>query len=126
MWITPQTRAQALKHYESKVDYIRKNLETLQDTLQKKQDNLSYLITIMQSKLQAQANAAWYRLITHNIFDIHKMQFDQDVPFNQFPNFVGDNKSTYHRLKESTRLNASVLPTLAGGSLKQWFLNWGF
>jgi prefoldin alpha subunit len=53
-----KTRAQALKHYESKVDYIRKNLETLQDTLQKKQDNLNYLITIMQSKLQAQANTA--------------------------------------------------------------------
>jgi len=49
-----KNRSQALKHYETKVDFIRTNLETLQDTIQKKQDNLNYLLSIIQSKLQAQ------------------------------------------------------------------------
>ncbi|KAF7797001.1 hypothetical protein EIP86_008193 [Pleurotus ostreatoroseus] len=53
-----KTRTQATKHYESKVDYIRANLETLQDTLQKKQDNLNVLVNVMQSKLQAEAAKA--------------------------------------------------------------------
>jgi prefoldin alpha subunit len=55
---SPQNRSQALKHYETKVDFIRTNLETLQDTIQKKQDNLNYLLSIIQSKLQAQTQAA--------------------------------------------------------------------
>lgn len=50
-----QTRAQALKHYESKVEYIRMNLEALQETIQKKQENMNYLINILQMKLQQQA-----------------------------------------------------------------------
>lgn len=50
-----QTRAQALKHYDAKVDYIRTNLEALQDTISKKQDNMNYLVNIMQMKLQEQA-----------------------------------------------------------------------
>ena len=50
-----QTRAQALKHYEAKVDYIRTNLEALQETISKKQDNMNYLVSIMQAKLQEQA-----------------------------------------------------------------------
>jgi prefoldin alpha subunit len=53
-----QNRSQALKHYEIKVDFIRTNLETLQDTIQKKQDNLNYLLSIIQSKLQAQTQAS--------------------------------------------------------------------
>src|ERR1700691_733911 len=52
--IYSKNRSQALKHYETKVDFIRTNLETLQDTIQKKQDNLNYLLSIIQSKLQAQ------------------------------------------------------------------------
>lgn len=52
-----QNRAQATQHYTAKVDYIRTNLETLQDTIQKKQDNLNYLVNVMQMKLQAQATA---------------------------------------------------------------------
>jgi prefoldin alpha subunit len=51
-----QTRAEAIKHYEGKIDYIRTNLETLQDTIQKKQDNMSVVTNIMQAKLQAQAS----------------------------------------------------------------------
>lgn len=43
-----------MKHYESKVQYIESNLETLQEAIQKKQDNMGYLVNVMQSKLQAQ------------------------------------------------------------------------
>jgi prefoldin alpha subunit len=46
-----QTRAQALTHYQNKVDYVRGNLETLQNTIEKKQDNLNYLMNMMQSKM---------------------------------------------------------------------------
>ncbi|GBE85666.1 Prefoldin-domain-containing protein [Sparassis latifolia] len=51
-----KSRAQAWKHYESKVNYIQTNLESLQETIQKKQDNMNFLLNIMQSKLQAQAS----------------------------------------------------------------------
>ncbi|PSR84210.1 hypothetical protein PHLCEN_2v5498 [Hermanssonia centrifuga] len=49
-----KTRTQASKHYEAKVDYIKSNLETLQETIQKKQDNLNFLVNVMQSKLQTE------------------------------------------------------------------------
>ena len=48
-----QTRAEATKHYQSKIDYIRTNLESLQETITKKQDNMNYLTDVMQMKLQA-------------------------------------------------------------------------
>ncbi|KAI0247532.1 Prefoldin-domain-containing protein [Lactifluus subvellereus] len=51
-----KTRAQAVKHYEEKIEYIKKNLDGLQETIQKKQDNLSYLVNVIQSKLHAHAN----------------------------------------------------------------------
>jgi len=47
-----QNRGQAIKHYEEKIDYLKKNLDTLQETIQKKQDNMSYLVNVIQSKLQ--------------------------------------------------------------------------
>ncbi|KIM64596.1 hypothetical protein SCLCIDRAFT_15177 [Scleroderma citrinum Foug A] len=50
-----KTRAEATKYYTSKVDFIRSNLETLSETIQKKQENVNYLINVMQAKLQAQA-----------------------------------------------------------------------
>ncbi|KAJ7812295.1 hypothetical protein B0H14DRAFT_2377656, partial [Mycena olivaceomarginata] len=53
-----QTRAQAVKHYSAKVEYIRTNLETLQDTISKKQDNVNSLIGVMQAKLQQQKQPA--------------------------------------------------------------------
>ena len=58
--IRPQSRKDATKHYQDKVDYVRKNLETLQETLQRKQDNLQLVGQIMQSKIQqaSQAGAA--------------------------------------------------------------------
>ena len=51
----PQTRAQATKHYETKVEYIRTNLEALQETIQKKRENMNYIIQALQIKLQQQA-----------------------------------------------------------------------
>jgi prefoldin alpha subunit len=52
-----QTRPQALKHYSDKVEYIRTNLERLEDTIQKKRDHVNYLVNVMQSKLQTPAQA---------------------------------------------------------------------
>ncbi|KAF5375836.1 hypothetical protein D9615_008179 [Tricholomella constricta] len=52
-----KTRPQASKHYADKVEYIRTNLETLEDTIQKKRDNMNYLTNILQSKLQAQTQS---------------------------------------------------------------------
>ncbi|KAA1473321.1 Prefoldin-domain-containing protein [Dentipellis sp. KUC8613] len=49
-----KTRQQAVKHYESKIDYIKTNLDTLQETIQKKQENMNSLVNIMQAKLQSQ------------------------------------------------------------------------
>ena len=54
--ICAQTRTEATKHYEAKVDYIRTNLEALQETIQKKQENMNMLIQILQMKLQQQAS----------------------------------------------------------------------
>ncbi|KAF9233260.1 Prefoldin alpha subunit [Melanogaster broomeanus] len=53
-----KTRAEATKYYEAKVEFIRNNLETLSETIQKKQDNMNYLINVMQAKLQAQAQGS--------------------------------------------------------------------
>lgn len=52
-----QTRAQATKHYQSKVDYLQSNLETLQETILKKQENLTFVVNVLQSKIQAQSQA---------------------------------------------------------------------
>ncbi|TFK38519.1 Prefoldin [Crucibulum laeve] len=57
-YFVQKTRPQALKHYSGKVDYIRSNLETLEDTIQKKRENMNYLVGIMQTKIQAQTQAA--------------------------------------------------------------------
>ncbi|KAG6856208.1 hypothetical protein H0H87_006604 [Tephrocybe sp. NHM501043] len=50
-------RPQALKHYSDKVEYIQKNLETLEDTITKKRDNMGYLTNILQQKIQAQTQS---------------------------------------------------------------------
>jgi len=51
-----KTRAQAVKYYEGKIEYIKTNLDTLQETIEKKQDNMSYLLNVIQSKLQQSNN----------------------------------------------------------------------
>ncbi|KAF8635768.1 hypothetical protein AX17_003867 [Amanita inopinata Kibby_2008] len=52
-----KTRKQAVKHYNTKVGFIQTNLETLEETLQKKRENLNYVVTILQSKIQAQVQS---------------------------------------------------------------------
>ena len=54
-----QSLPDAKKHYNGKIDYVRTNLESLQETIQKKQDNLGYVMNIMQAKLaQSQGQAS--------------------------------------------------------------------
>ena len=48
----PQTRADATKHYNGKVDFVKENLEKLQETISKKQDNLQFVLNIMHVKEQ--------------------------------------------------------------------------
>ncbi|EDR02187.1 uncharacterized protein LACBIDRAFT_332595 [Laccaria bicolor S238N-H82] len=50
-----KTRAQALKHYMNKVNYIHKNLETLEETIMRKRENMNSLISVLQSKIQQEA-----------------------------------------------------------------------
>ncbi|KAI5829910.1 Prefoldin [Schizophyllum commune] len=57
-YFVQKTRAQARKHYTDKVDFIQKNVETLDETIAKKRENMQYLIQVMQAKIQAQAQAA--------------------------------------------------------------------
>jgi len=52
-----KSRAQATKHYRSKVDYLQSNLETLQETILKKQEDLTFITNVLQSKIQAQSQA---------------------------------------------------------------------
>ncbi|KAI0292961.1 Prefoldin-domain-containing protein [Multifurca ochricompacta] len=49
-----KTRAQTVKYYEDKVEYIKTKLDGLQETIEKKQDNMNYLVNVIQSKLQTQ------------------------------------------------------------------------
>ncbi|KAF9445434.1 Prefoldin alpha subunit [Macrolepiota fuliginosa MF-IS2] len=53
-YFVKKTRPQAAKYYSQKVDYIKTNLETLEDTIGKKRENLNYLVTVLQAKFQAQ------------------------------------------------------------------------
>ncbi|KAJ6472311.1 Prefoldin subunit-domain-containing protein [Mycena vitilis] len=57
-YFVQKTRQQAVKHYSAKVDYIRTNLETLEDTISKKRDNVNSVVNIMQAKLQQQQQQA--------------------------------------------------------------------
>ncbi|KAF8435420.1 Prefoldin subunit-domain-containing protein [Boletus edulis BED1] len=53
-----KTRAEATKYYKAKVELIHTNLETLSETIQKKQDNMNYLVNVMQAKLQTQVQGS--------------------------------------------------------------------
>ncbi|CAE6444564.1 putative prefoldin subunit 5 [Rhizoctonia solani] len=48
-----KTRAEATKYYQTKVDFITTNLNTLQSTIETKQQNMNYLLQVMQSKAQS-------------------------------------------------------------------------
>lgn len=54
--IATQTHDQATKHYSQKVSYIQTNLEKLEETIQRKRENVSVLVQILQQKVQAQIN----------------------------------------------------------------------
>ncbi|CAG8650267.1 11428_t:CDS:2 [Paraglomus brasilianum] len=47
----------AIKFYVEKVDYVKKNLETLDQTITIKQNNLQATIEVMQMKISLMANA---------------------------------------------------------------------
>ncbi|KAF9265040.1 Prefoldin alpha subunit [Marasmius fiardii PR-910] len=53
-YFVKKTREEAIFHYKSKVEYIRTNLETLEETIQKKKDNMNAVISVMQAKVKAQ------------------------------------------------------------------------
>ncbi|KAG8788879.1 subunit of tubulin prefoldin [Serendipita sp. 401] len=50
-YFVKKSTAEATTHYKGKVDFVTKNLESLQQVIQKKQENLNYLVTILQAKL---------------------------------------------------------------------------
>ncbi|TDL27875.1 Prefoldin-domain-containing protein [Rickenella mellea] len=50
-----KTRTEAQKHYTSKIAFVKGNLDALQETIAKKQENMGYLVNVMQAKMQAQA-----------------------------------------------------------------------
>ncbi|KAF5353573.1 hypothetical protein D9757_013853 [Collybiopsis confluens] len=53
-YFVQKTRKQATKHYQDKVTYIQTNLDTLENTIQKKQDNMNAVVNVIQVKLQEQ------------------------------------------------------------------------
>ncbi|EKM74885.1 hypothetical protein AGABI1DRAFT_116690 [Agaricus bisporus var. burnettii JB137-S8] len=53
-YFVKKTRPQAIKYYKGKVDYIKTNLNALEETIGKKRENLNYLVSALQSKLQNQ------------------------------------------------------------------------
>ena len=53
-----QTRPEATRHYNAKVDFVRDNIEKLQEALTKKQDNMQYVVNIIHVKEQQAIAAA--------------------------------------------------------------------
>ncbi|KAL5478516.1 GIM5 [Sanghuangporus weigelae] len=53
-----KSRTDASKHYSSKVDFIREKLDSLQETITKKQDNLQYVVNLLVVKESELARGA--------------------------------------------------------------------
>lgn len=53
----PQSRKDAIEYYADKVTYVQKNLEKLQETIERKQDNLQSCVSVMQMKMQEERQA---------------------------------------------------------------------
>ncbi|KAG8991667.1 subunit of tubulin prefoldin [Tulasnella sp. 427] len=56
-----QSRDDARKHYQKKADFVKTNLDKLQETIEKKQENMNFLLNVMQVKMaqqQRQGSAA--------------------------------------------------------------------
>ncbi|GMK58909.1 hypothetical protein CspeluHIS016_0603510 [Cutaneotrichosporon spelunceum] len=47
-----KTREEAKKHYSDKAAFVQKNLETLQQTIERKQENVQSVVQVLQMKLQ--------------------------------------------------------------------------
>ncbi|KAK7047594.1 subunit of tubulin prefoldin [Paramarasmius palmivorus] len=56
-YFVKKTRPEALTHYKTKVEFIRSNLETLEETIAKKRDNMNAIISVMQQKLKTQTQS---------------------------------------------------------------------
>ncbi|GHJ83697.1 hypothetical protein NliqN6_0099 [Naganishia liquefaciens] len=52
-----KSRKDAIEYYADKVAYVQKNLEKLQETIERKQDNLQSCVGVMQMKMQAERQA---------------------------------------------------------------------
>ncbi|TXT07391.1 hypothetical protein VHUM_03111 [Vanrija humicola] len=52
-----KTRAEASAHYAAKAEFVGKNLETLQKTIERKQENVQSVVQVLQMKLQQQQGA---------------------------------------------------------------------
>ncbi|ORY25160.1 Prefoldin [Naematelia encephala] len=49
-----KTKSEALAHYTTKTTFVQGNLETLQKTIERKQDNVQSVVGVLQMKLQQQ------------------------------------------------------------------------
>jgi prefoldin alpha subunit len=47
-----QTKAEAVTHYSSKTTFVQGNLDTLQKTIERKQDNAQSVVQVLQMKMQ--------------------------------------------------------------------------
>ncbi|EAU83606.1 prefoldin subunit 5 [Coprinopsis cinerea okayama7 len=53
-----KTREQAQKYYEAKIDYLQTNLVKLEDTINRKRENMSMVVNVIQQKVAAAASSA--------------------------------------------------------------------
>nr|GAT54371.1 predicted protein [Mycena chlorophos] len=53
-YFVKKTTPQAIQHYSAKITYLQSNLDTLEETITKKRENLNYLLSVMQQKLAQQ------------------------------------------------------------------------
>lgn len=52
-----QNKDEATKHYTTKQEFVQGNLETLQKTIERKQDNAQSVVQVLQMKMQEQQKA---------------------------------------------------------------------
>lgn len=53
-----KTRPEAITYYEGKVTYVQTNLDKLQETIERKQDNAQTCVAVLQMKMQEQTKQA--------------------------------------------------------------------
>ncbi|WVW81516.1 prefoldin, alpha subunit [Kwoniella bestiolae CBS 10118] len=52
-----KTKSEASQHYTSKSTFVQSNLETLQKTIERKQENVQSVVQVLQMKMQQQQQA---------------------------------------------------------------------